>query len=60
MGIYNIGYSRKQFVFRKVLTTFCVSNVLNAFWSLQISLLCIVGDLAGEGYVAVAVAVSDK
>ena len=30
------------------------------FWSLQTNLLCIVGELAGGGSVAVAVGVSDR
>ena len=31
-----------------------------ALWSLQTNLLCIVGELAGGGFVAVAVGVSDR
>ena len=37
---------------------FCISNLFWVFGSLQTSLLCIVGELAAGGYVAVAVGVS--
>ena len=38
---------------------FCVLKLFWVFRSLQISLLCIMGELAGGGSVAVAVGVSD-
>ena len=39
---------------------FCVLNFFWFLWSLQTSLVCLLGELAGRGSVAMSVSVSDK
>ena len=48
------------FVVVAVLTIFCAYNFLGDFLTLQISLLCIMGEVPEGGSVAVAVAVIDR
>ena len=58
--IVNIGVPIYIFGFFKFQCFFAFKFFSRVFWSLQTSLLCIMEELAGGGYVAVAVAVSDR
>ena len=56
--IANIGIPLDVFVFFVVSMIFCILKNFLGFGSLQTSLLCKLGELAGGGSVAVAVGIS--
>ena len=57
--IANIGIPLDIFFFLLFPCFFCVLKPIWVFGSLRTSLLCLIGELAGGGSVAVAVGVSD-
>ena len=56
-GLETSGQRAYRYYWHTSTRIFCVLNIFKVFWSLQTSILCIVGELAGGGSVGVAVVI---